>query len=58
MNKIILVRVNVEKYKSNAKASKAQEKINEYIKNEKINVVAASLFKESEDEYLFTLTVK
>ena len=58
MNKVILVRINVGKYGSNEKASKAQKKINEYIADKKINLVAASLFKENEDEYLFALTVK
>lgn len=58
MNEVILVRVNVHSFLSNAKADAAQNKINEYIKKNYLNVICVSLFKESEDDYLFTLTVK
>ncbi|MDE6529873.1 MAG: hypothetical protein K2K96_03770 [Lachnospiraceae bacterium] len=58
MDKIKLVRVYVGKYTRNVKDGETQKKINKYIEDEKLNVIAASLFKESEDDYLFKLTIK
>lgn len=56
MKKVILHKINVGSFFSDVKLRVAQEKINEYIIENHLNVVSVSLFKESDDEYLFTLT--
>ncbi|WP_394887667.1 hypothetical protein [Clostridium butyricum] len=56
MKKIILHTVNVERFVRSAKQKGAQDKINEFITENNLNVISVSLFKENEDEYLFTLT--
>lgn len=57
MEKIILIEINVSEYFRDTKLKKAQEKINEYIKKEDLDVSSVSLFKENEDKYIFTLTL-
>lgn len=56
MKRVILHKVNVKSFFSSAKLKTAQDKINEYIIENKLNVVSVSLYKENDDEYLFTLT--
>lgn len=58
MEKVILVKINVRNYFRDSKVEKAQEKINEYIKEHCLGVINVSLFKEDEDNYLFTLTLR
>ncbi len=58
MEKVILVEINVRSYFRDSKVKKAQEKINEYIKEHCLDVISVSLFKEDEDNYLFTLTLR
>lgn len=58
MNRIILKEINVRSYFRDEKMKRAQEKINEYIQQNNLEVIAASLIRENEDEYFFTLTVR
>lgn len=58
MKKVILVEINVRSYTNSYKLNGAQEKINEYIIENNLDVISASLFKESNDKYIFTLTLK
>ncbi len=45
-------------YLSSGKVRAAQERINEYIRENCLDVISVSLFREDEDNYLFTLTVQ
>ena len=58
MDKVILVEINVRSKTRSYKVKGAQEKINEYIKENCLDVISVSLFKEDEDNYLFTLTLR
>ncbi len=58
MDKIILVEINVGSYLRDSKVKAAQEKINEYIRNNHLEVLSVSLFKNDEDNYLFTITTR
>lgn len=58
MNKVVLVKINVRSYFRDAKLNAAQEKINEYIHDNSLDVICVSLFKEDENEYIFTLTLR
>jgi hypothetical protein len=56
MKKVILYKVNVRSFFRDAKLRAAEETINRYINENNLNVASVSLFKENDDEYLFTLT--
>lgn len=58
MDKVILVEIKVRSYGRDFKVKTAQEKINEYIIEHDLDVISVSLFKEDEDNYLFTLTLR
>ena len=58
MKKIKLVKINVRSYMRDSKFQAAEDKINEYIVNSNLDVISVSLFKENEDEYIFTLTLR
>ena len=58
MDKVILEKVNVRSFTHSTKLKSAQKKINEYIMENNLDVICVSLFKENDDEYLFTLTVR
>ena len=40
------------------KTQTAEKKINEFIYENNLDVISVSLFKENEDEYIFTLTLQ
>ena len=56
MTKVILFKVNLRSYFREKKLSAAEEKVNTYIRENNLNVASVSLFKENDDEYIFTLT--
>ncbi len=56
MKKVILHKVNVRSFISSGKLKAAQDKINEYIIENRLSVLSVSLYKENDDEFLFTLT--
>ena len=58
MDKVVLVKVNVRSYLRDGKLNAAQTKINEYIRDNSLDVICVSLFKEDENEYIFTLTLR
>lgn len=58
MNKVILVNINVRSYVRSAKFNAAQEKINDYIIDNGLDVNSVSLFIKNENEYIFTITLK
>ena len=58
MYSVILKNIDVGSFFSDSKKKKAQEKINAYIAENELDVVSVSLFKENEDNYLFTITVR
>ena len=58
MAKIILKNIDVHSFFRDSKLNKAEEQINAFIREEGIDVISVSLFKEDEDNYLFTLTVR
>lgn len=58
MEKVILKEVNVRRFLRSGKVKGAQEEINMFIKENCLDVISVSLFKEDEDNYLFTLTLR
>lgn len=58
MDKVILVEINVKSYFRDSKVKAAQDKINEYISERRLDVISVSLFRSDEDNFLFTLTTR
>lgn len=58
MNKVIIKTINVKSILASAKVKAAENKINEFIDENNLDVISVSLFKESENEYIFTLTLR
>lgn len=59
MNKVIIKTINVRSYiGSVAKVKAAENEINKFIDDNNLDVISVSLFKENEDEYIFTLTLR
>lgn len=58
MDKVILVEVNVRNYLRDSKVKAAQDKINEYIRDSHLDVLSVSLFKNDDDNYIFTITTR
>lgn len=58
MDKVILVEINVRSYLDSGKVEAAQQKINEYIRENLLDVLSVSLFKEDKDNYIFTITTR
>lgn len=58
MNKVIIKTINVRSYVASAKVKAAENTINKFIDENNLDVISVSLFKESEDEYIFTLTLR
>lgn len=58
MKKVILKKIDVRCFVGSAKLSGAEQRINEYIIEEKLDVISVSLFKEDDDTYIFSLTLR
>lgn len=58
MNKVIIKTINVRSYVTSAKVKAAENTINKFIDENNLDVISVSLFKENEDEYIFTLTLR
>lgn len=58
MDKVILVEINVRGYFRDSQVKAAQDKINEYISERRLDVISVSLFRSDEDNFLFTLTTR
>lgn len=58
MNKVIIKTINVRGYVASAKVKAAENEINKIIDENNLDVISVSLFKENEDEYIFTLTLR
>lgn len=58
MDKVILVEINVRSHLDSGKVKAAQSKINEYIRENLLDVLSVSLFKEDKDNYIFTITTR
>lgn len=58
MNKVIIKTINVRSYVASAKVKAAEKTINKFIDENNLDVISVSLFKENEDEYIFTLTLR
>lgn len=59
MNKVIIKTINVRSYVGSvAKVNAAENEINRIIDENNLDVISVSLFKENEDEYIFTLTLR
>jgi hypothetical protein len=58
MKKVIIKTINVRSYMQDVKTQTAEKKINEFIYENNLDVISVSLFKENEDEYIFTLTLQ
>lgn len=58
MNKVIIKTINVRSYVASAKVKAAENTINKFIDENNLDVISVSLFKENEDEYIFTLTLR
>ena len=58
MNKVIIKTINVRSYVASTKVKAAENTINKFIDENNLDVISVSLFKENEDEYIFTLTLR